>query len=89
MSFTSLTSKSKQFLKHDRNFLILFSSFFQVFMQGTNVYSNDSVKIEVVPSPLVSSIKGGVYRQVNRQDAVVLDGSESHDPDDSNNKKLR
>ena len=50
-------------------------------MQGTIVYSNASVTIEVVPSPLMSSIKGGVYRHMNRQDMMIVDGSDSYDPD--------
>ena len=50
-------------------------------MKGTHVYSNTSVAVEVVPSPLVSSIRGGVYRHVNRQDIIVVDGSDSKDPD--------
>ena len=53
-------------------------------MNGTHVYSNTSVAVEVVPSPLVSSIRGGVYRHVNRHDIIVLDGSDSRDPDGGN-----
>ena len=62
---------------------------FQVFMQGTNVYSNDSLNLEVVPSPLVSSIKGGLYRQVNRQDNVTIDGSDSYDPDNDTSRNMK
>ena len=51
-------------------------------MQGTIVFSYASVMIQVIPSALVSSIKGGVYRHMNRQDDIVLDGSGSYDPDD-------
>ena len=58
-------------------------------MQGTNVYSNDSLTFEVVPSPLVSSIKGGLYRQVNRQDHITMDGSESYDPDNDTSRNMK
>ena len=56
-------------------------------MLGTIVYSNASVTIEVVPSPLISSIKGGVYRHMNRQDMIIVDGSDSYDPDDDKTLK--
>ena len=58
-------------------------------MQGTNVYSNDSLTFEVVPSQLVSSIKGGLYRQVNRQDHITMDGSESYDPDNDTSRNMK
>ena len=57
-------------------------------MTGTHVYSNTSVAVEVVPSPLVSSIRGGVYRHVNRHDIIILDGSDSKDPDGGNFRYL-
>ena len=50
-------------------------------MKGTHVYSNTGVALEVVPSSLVSSIRDGVYRHMNRLDINVLDGSNSKDPD--------
>ncbi|XP_053716853.1 polycystic kidney disease 1 like 1 isoform X1 [Synchiropus splendidus] len=50
---------------------------------GSVVYSNYSVKLEVVPSSPVASIHGATNILVNKwnNDMVVLDGRESHNPD--------
>ncbi|KAL3831269.1 hypothetical protein ACJMK2_023042, partial [Sinanodonta woodiana] len=50
-------------------------------MKDTIVYAKANAILQVVPSPPVSIIQGGVYRQVNRQGQISLDGRDSMDPD--------
>lgn len=50
-------------------------------MVGTIVYGTDITSIDVVRSPLVSRIKGGVFRHVKHSDRITVDGSLSFDPD--------
>lgn len=55
----------------------------QVQVVGSVVYSNYSVKVQVVPSPPVAFIQGGTNIFINnRKPSVVsLDGRRSYDPD--------
>ncbi|KAH9524662.1 hypothetical protein Btru_027467 [Bulinus truncatus] len=47
------------------------------------VYSEAETKIYISPTPIVSSIFGGAYRQVAHNDMILLDGSESYSPDNA------
>ncbi|KAL4222250.1 Polycystic kidney disease [Mactra antiquata] len=53
----------------------------KVEMVGTIVYSSKTVTVEVIPSPLVAKIVGGVYRHLNINDVLIINGSLSFDPD--------
>ncbi|KAK9527852.1 hypothetical protein VZT92_014377 [Zoarces viviparus] len=55
----------------------------KVQVAGSVVYSNYSVRVQVIPSPLVAFIQGGTNVFINnRKDTVVtLDGQRSYDPD--------
>ncbi|XP_047185896.1 polycystic kidney disease 1 like 1 isoform X3 [Scophthalmus maximus] len=50
---------------------------------GSVVYSNYSVRVQVMPSPPVAFIQGGTNVFINNGNATVLtlDGQRSHDPD--------
>ncbi|XP_070784659.1 polycystin-1-like protein 1 [Enoplosus armatus] len=50
---------------------------------GLVVYSNYSVKVQVIPSPPVAFIQGGNNVFINNRDTTVvtMDGQRSHDPD--------
>ncbi|KAM8731306.1 polycystin-1-like protein 1 isoform 4-T4 [Acanthopagrus schlegelii] len=50
---------------------------------GSVVYSNYSVRVQVIPSPPVAFIQGGtnVFIRSRNTTAVVLDGRRSYDPD--------
>ncbi|KAK5877456.1 hypothetical protein CesoFtcFv8_024959 [Champsocephalus esox] len=50
---------------------------------GSVVYSNYSVKVQVMPSPPVAFIQGGTNVFINNRNntVVMLDGTKSHDPD--------
>ncbi|XP_061523045.1 polycystin-1-like protein 1 [Phycodurus eques] len=50
---------------------------------GSVVYSNYSVRIQVMPSPLVASIQGGTNIFINNRNItmVTLDGRHSYNPD--------
>lgn len=47
------------------------------------VYSNYSVRVQVIPSPPVASIRGGTNIFINKRNTTVvfLDGQTSYDPD--------
>lgn len=47
------------------------------------VYSNYSVRVQVIPSPPVASIQGGTNIFINMRNTTVvsLDGQTSYDPD--------
>lgn len=55
----------------------------QVQVIGSVVYSNYTVRVQVVPSPLVASIQGGTNIFINNRNTtmVSLDGQQSYDPD--------
>lgn len=53
----------------------------QVQVVDSVVYSNYSVRVEVVPSPPVASIQGGTNVFMSRDTVVSLDGQKSYDPD--------
>lgn len=57
----------------------------QVAMNGTEipVYQEATTSVNVVKSPLVSHILGGIMRLYSQQSLVTLDGSQSHNPDDA------
>lgn len=57
------------------------SSMLQVQVVDSVVYSNYSLRVQVVPSPPVASILGGTNVFVSRNAVVSLDGQKSHDPD--------
>ncbi|XP_068160681.1 polycystin-1-like protein 1 [Antennarius striatus] len=50
---------------------------------GTVVYSNYSVRVQVIPSPPIAFIQGGTNIFINNSNTtvVMLDGRRSHDPD--------
>uniref|UniRef100_A0A8C4NI51 Uncharacterized protein n=1 Tax=Eptatretus burgeri TaxID=7764 RepID=A0A8C4NI51_EPTBU len=50
---------------------------------GTPVYSLYVVGFMVVPTPLVANIMGGTHTFVSRTSQVLLDASNSYDPDDT------
>ena len=52
-------------------------------MENTSplVYSEEEADLRIFSSPLRSIIKGGVLRRVSRNGVMLLDGSESSDPD--------
>jgi len=50
-------------------------------MVDTIVYSQAEFSFSVVPSPIIAIIKGGLQRDVRREDVIILDGSMSYDPD--------
>ncbi|XP_053374214.1 polycystin-1-like [Mercenaria mercenaria] len=62
---------------------------FKVEMLGTIVYASASRIVEVVSSPLVSKVHGGVFRRIRSEDGVMIDGSASFDPDNSDQSHLR
>uniref|UniRef100_H3BXX9 Polycystic kidney disease 1a n=1 Tax=Tetraodon nigroviridis TaxID=99883 RepID=H3BXX9_TETNG len=45
------------------------------------VYSNYSVRVQVIPSPPVASVQGGTNIFMSRNAVASLDGRESYDPD--------
>ncbi|XP_049320596.1 polycystin-1 isoform X1 [Astyanax mexicanus] len=49
--------------------------------QGTLLEHHETTKISVVNSPLVPVIKGGSYRIWSTHNDLLLDGTESYDPD--------
>lgn len=53
----------------------------QVQIIDSVVYSNYSVRVQVVPSFPVASIQGGTNIFVSRNTVVSLDGQKSYDPD--------
>ncbi|XP_068438427.1 polycystin-1-like protein 1 [Clinocottus analis] len=55
----------------------------RVQVAGSVVYSNYSVRVQVMPSPPVASIQGGTNIFINNQNntVVTLDGQSSYDPD--------
>lgn len=55
----------------------------QVQVIGSVVYSNYSVRVQVMPSPLVAFIQGGtnVFIRNRNTTVVALDGQRSYDPD--------
>lgn len=56
-------------------------------MLDTIVYgtSVNAFTFSLVPAPLRAIIRGGLERNVGRNETVVIDGSTSYDPDDMNN----
>ncbi|XP_060560495.1 polycystin-1-related protein-like isoform X2 [Ruditapes philippinarum] len=62
---------------------------FKVEMLGTIVYGKATRVVEVIPSPLVSKIHGGVFRRIRSDGEIVIDGSGSFDPDHLHNNQLR
>ncbi|CAK6980027.1 polycystic kidney disease 1 like 1, partial [Scomber scombrus] len=50
---------------------------------GSVVYSNYSVRVQVIPSPLVAAIQGGTNVFINNRNTTVvtLDGQRSYNPD--------
>lgn len=54
---------------------------FTVLFQGTPLFVKKKSNITVVHSPLVAVIKGGSHRLWPSVNDLILDGSESHDPD--------
>ncbi|KAM6897519.1 polycystin-1 [Xenentodon cancila] len=54
---------------------------FTVSFQGTPLFVQKKTNITVVHSPLVALIKGGSHRLWSSTSDLILDGSESHDPD--------
>ncbi|XP_033639226.1 uncharacterized protein LOC117299811 [Asterias rubens] len=59
-----------------------------VSMNGTIVYSQDSISIEVTKSPLVGIINGGTRRFFGMDMIATLNGSYSYDPDNPNDDDL-
>ena len=57
-------------------------------MQGSIVWSKQSLLVQIVPSPLVSVIRGGAQRYANRNETVVMNGMFSYDPDFPDDKNL-
>lgn len=55
----------------------------QVQFIGNVVYSNYSVRVQVIPSPPVASIQGGTNIFINNRNTTVvsLNGQQSYDPD--------
>ena len=55
----------------------------QVQIMGSVVYSNYSVRVQVVPSPPLAFIQGGTNIFINKRNGTVvtLDGQRSYDPD--------
>lgn len=54
---------------------------FTVSLKGTPLHVQENLSITVVHSPLVAVIKGGSYRMWASTKDLILDGSESWDPD--------
>lgn len=50
-------------------------------MTDSVVYSNYSVRVQVVASPPVASIQGGTNIFMSRNSVASLDGQRSYDPD--------
>lgn len=53
----------------------------QVQIIDSVVYSNYSLRVQVIPSLPVASIQGGTNIFVSRNTVVSLDGQKSYDPD--------
>uniref|UniRef100_A0A4W4HSG0 Polycystic kidney disease 1b n=1 Tax=Electrophorus electricus TaxID=8005 RepID=A0A4W4HSG0_ELEEL len=49
--------------------------------QGTPLRQHKTIKVSVIYSPLVPLIRGGSHRLWSSQNDLVLDGTESYDPD--------
>ena len=60
----------------------------QVDMQDSIVWSKQSLLIQVIPSPLVSVIRGGAQRYANRNETIIMNGIFSYDPDFPGDKNL-
>ncbi|XP_072288426.1 polycystin-1-like, partial [Eucyclogobius newberryi] len=54
---------------------------FTTFLNGTPMYVQQNITVRVVHSPLVAVIKGGSERMWPSNQALVLDGKQSRDPD--------
>ena len=50
-------------------------------MNGTIVYSEVTHCFDIIPSPLVSIIAGGMLKVQTSLDTVTMDATESRDPD--------
>ncbi len=50
-------------------------------MNGTIVYSEATHCFDIIPSPLVSIIAGGMLKVQTSLDTVTMDATESRDPD--------
>ncbi|KAL6475567.1 hypothetical protein MHYP_G00166070 [Metynnis hypsauchen] len=80
---TPLLSLPKQILEVG-DYCLKFSARFQ----GTPLHHHQTTKISVVSSPLVPIIKGGSHRMWSSQNDLILDGTESYDPDSAANDDL-
>ncbi|KAE8279963.1 Polycystic kidney disease 1 like 1 Protein abecobe [Larimichthys crocea] len=60
-----------------------YSAIARVQVNGSVVYSNYSVRVQVIPSPPVAVIQGGTNIFINNRNTTVvtLDGQRSYDPD--------
>ncbi|KAG8009401.1 Polycystic kidney disease 1 like 1 [Nibea albiflora] len=60
-----------------------YSAIARVQVNGSVVYSNYSVRVQVIPSPPVAFIQGGTNIFINNRNntVVTLDGQRSYDPD--------
>nr|XP_023692666.1 polycystin-1-like isoform X2 [Paramormyrops kingsleyae] len=54
---------------------------FTAVLQGTSLQQQQSIKVTVVHSPLIPLIKGGSHRIWSSNRDLLLDGTESRDPD--------
>ncbi|XP_051796475.1 polycystic kidney disease 1 like 1 [Acanthochromis polyacanthus] len=79
-----LTDTHRQSLTLQRNLLPYdtYTAVARVQVIGTVVYSNYSVRVQVMPSPPVVFIQGGTNVFINRSSGtIILDGQASYDPD--------
>uniref|UniRef100_A0A3B5BJT4 Polycystin 1 like 1, transient receptor potential channel interacting n=1 Tax=Stegastes partitus TaxID=144197 RepID=A0A3B5BJT4_9TELE len=79
-----LTDTHRQSLTLQSHLLLYdtYTAIARVQVVGSVVYSNYSVRVQVVPSPPVAVIQGGTNVFINRSSGTVtLDGQASHDPD--------
>ena len=53
-----------------------------------SVHQSRSVRVRVLLGPLRSVIGGGIQQTASRSDNVTLDGRQSEDPDDPDDKGL-
>ena len=58
-------------------------------MNNTIVYAKQRADFSIISSELLALITGGLQRIASRQEAVIMDGSGSADPDEPRAKDFR
>ena len=60
----------------------------EMFETSPRVHSDDSTCFEVIKSPLLAVISGGINRHASHRENVILDASTSSDPDNPSDRNF-